>query len=313
MRGAAVLVLALVLAPSIADAQSPAELIAQGVALREDGRDEEALAMFEQAYQDSGSGESLAQVALAEQALGRSVEAEAHLVSALAESSDRFVRRNRAALQQALDELRAGIGDLEIHGGTPGAEVWIGDVSRGLLPLAGPIRVPLGTVRIEIRSAGAATEEAEVEVTPGVVAQVELAAAPALVRVVEPVVVAEPEPEPEPEAPPPPAASVLLPIGIATAAVGVVLVGVASGMMVVREDAAHARLTCSDTDPACRAQFQTAVDAETAGVALYVVGGALAVGGAVLIALDVLGGASDRSTAFVCAPGVLSVACAARF
>ena len=62
-------------------------------------------------------------------------------------------------------------------------------------------------------------------------------------------------------------ASVLLPVGIGVAALGVVLAGVATGLMVVREDSARARLSCVDTDPACRAHFQTAVDPRSPAIA----------------------------------------------
>ncbi len=291
--------------PALVHAQTAAELIEHGIALREDGRDEEALAFFEEAYQDIGSGEALAQIALAEHALGRLVEAEHHLVSALAETNDRFVRRNHVALEQALAELRAGLGELEIRGGEPGAEVWIGEVSHGILPLTSPIRVLLGPVHVEIRQSGHAAEESTVEVTSGAVAILELAAPPAPIE--EPVVVRlEPEPLPTAIARSEP---LQMPVGVAAASLGVVLVGVATGLMVLREDSARARLTCSDTDPGCRAQFQTAVDAEAAGIALYVVGGLFMAGGAVLVVLDLLGHPGERDSARACAPGVLSVSC----
>jgi hypothetical protein len=102
-------------------------------------------------------------------------------------------------------------------------------------------------------------------------------------------------------------------VGIGVASLGVVLVGVATGLMVVREDSARARLTCSDTDPACRAHFSTAVDAEMAGVALYLAGGLLVGSGVVFVVMDLLGHPADEASALACAPGALSVSCVGRF
>ena len=302
--------------PTLVHAQSSAELIEQGVALREEGRDEEALARFEAAYQDLGSGEALAQIALAEQALGRLVESEAHLMSALAETADRFVRRNRAALENALEEVRSGLGDLELHGGPPGAEVWIGDISRGILPFAAPIRVPLGSVRVEIRERGHRTEESSVEVRAGVVARLELTTEPTATPPPPESLVVQPPPEPPVETAPIAAGtsdSVLLPVGIGIASLGVVLLGVATGMMVLREDNARARLTCSDVDPACRGHFQTAVDAEAAGIGLFAAGGLLVGVGAALAIFDLTSRPASEASAFACVPGALSVHCAMRF
>ena len=307
------LVLLLVLASSVAAQEPTAEqLIEHGVALREDGRDEEALAIFRRAYETSASGQAMAQIALAEHALGRLVDAETHLVAALESTTDRFVRRNRALLDQALAEIRGQLTDLTLAGGAAGAEVRIDDVVRGTLPLGGTIRVQAGTAHVEVRAEGYLPFTREVIVNAGTPVTLAVALEPI------PVAPAEPEPEPalEPAPPPAPAAtssSWMLPTGIALAAAGVVGVGIASGLMAWREDNARARLTCVDTDPACRARYGTAVDAETAGIATYVVSGLLAAGGAVLILLDALGHPSGESPSVACAPGPLSFSCGGRF
>lgn len=307
---------ALLSALPIARAQEPTadELIEHGIALREDGRDGEALEVFHRAYDTTPSAQAMAQIALAEQALGRLVDAETHLDAALALPADRFLRRNRALLEQALAEIRTQLTDLTLTGGVDGAEVLVDGVSRGTMPLSGTLRVQAGTAHLEIRAEGYEPYAREVIVNAG--APVSLAVA--LDRVPsppEPVVVAEPEPEPAP--PPPPAATEsdwMLPTGIALAAAGVIGLGVASGLMAWREDNARARLFCSDVDPECRARYGTAVDAETAGIATFVVSGLFAVGGAVLVVLDLLGAHHDRSSASLsCAPGLLSWSCAGRF
>lgn len=304
----------LALAPTLAHAQTEAELIEHGIALREDGRDEEALAVFTRAYEAGHSAQALAQMALAEQALGRHVQAEAHLTTALADRDDRFIRRNRAALAQALTEISAEIGTLAIDGGVPGAEVDAGDGVRATMPLDAPLRLGAGHHHVIIRADGHRTFEADIDITGGGAASI------TATLVADAPIAPAPEPTPEPvaspEPPPPPASSSgwVLPVGIAGASVGVVAIASASGLMAVREDNARARLTCSDTDPACRARYQAALDAESAGIGLYVVGGALLVAGGALVLVDVLGhgGASD-ARALRCAPGLLSIGCAGSF
>ncbi len=303
---------------STARAQEPTadQLIEHGVALREDGRDDEALAIFHRAYDTTPSGHAMAQIALAEHALGRLVDAEAHLTQALESASDRFVRRNRALLEQALAEIRTQLTDLTVTGGVEGAEVFVDGASRGTLPLAGTIRVQAGTAHVEVRAAGyrSGTYDVTVASDTPVSLDVALEPVPSVVAIA-----AEPPTLPTEREPPPPlpeANAWMMPVGIALAGAGVLGIGVASGLMVLREDNAQARVTCVDSDPACRAHYGTAVDAETAGIATYVVSGLLLAGGAALIVIDLLG-SSARSTAApydaACAPGILSLSCTMRF
>lgn len=81
-------------------------LLREGVALRAEGRDLEALAAFEHAHALQPLGRVQAQRALAEQALGRLDAAAQHLVEALA-STDPWIVRNRADLDRALATIRA--------------------------------------------------------------------------------------------------------------------------------------------------------------------------------------------------------------
>jgi len=68
--------------------------ISRGVALRRQGRDASALEVFQSAWRSSRAPRALAQVALAEQALGRWVAAEAHLVEALAAAGYRLAHES---------------------------------------------------------------------------------------------------------------------------------------------------------------------------------------------------------------------------
>jgi hypothetical protein len=126
----------------------------RGFELREKGKDEAALAEFQHAYDLKKGARARAQMALAEQALGRWIDAEAHLAEALQRTSDPWIGRNRALLEQALGEIRQHIGSLELSGGTPGAEVRVNGRVAGKMPLAGPLRVEAGSVSLEIRAAG---------------------------------------------------------------------------------------------------------------------------------------------------------------
>lgn len=314
LRASLALTLTLTLA-STALAQEPTadQLIEHGVALREDGRDAEALAIFQRANETSPSGQAMAQIALAEHALGQLVEAETHLTQALADGSDRFVRRNREALEGALEEIRSQLTDLTLTGGVDGAEVLLDGTSRGTMPLAAPLRVQAGTTHLEVHASGYLAFSREVIVNAGTPITMDVALEHEPVAPPPP---PEPEPVRAPDPLPAPAASTwMLPTGIALAAAGVVGIGVASGLMAWREDNAVARLSCVDTDPACRARYGTAVDAETAGIATYVVSGLLVAGGAVLLTMELLGTSqTPRSgTEIACAPGLLSLSCAGRF
>jgi tetratricopeptide (TPR) repeat protein len=84
-----------------AAAQTADELIDQGLTMREQGRDEEALALFERAYELEPSAETSAQLGFVHQALGHWQEAHDRVSAALA-INDAWVERHRATLERAL-------------------------------------------------------------------------------------------------------------------------------------------------------------------------------------------------------------------
>ena len=135
-------------------APSEDELINRGIALRESRNDVAALEAFRQAYDLKKGARALAQVALAEQALGRWVSAEVDLGHAIARTDDPWIGRNKALLDQALVEIRGHLGSLQVTGGVPGAEVLIDGASVARLPLGAPLRVNAGRVTLEVRAAG---------------------------------------------------------------------------------------------------------------------------------------------------------------
>ena len=106
-----------------------------------------------------------------------------------------------------------------------------------------------------------------------------------------------------------------MPVAIGTAGAGVLGLAIGTGLAVVREDHAQARLTCSDTDPACAARYGAAIDAENGAIAAFVIGGALVATGATILVLDVLGTLDEPAAreTLACAPGALAIACTGRF
>ena len=127
-------------------------LIREGLALRRKGDDAGALERFNKAVVIRRSGRVLAQIALAEQALGRWVEAESNLKEALSRSDDVWILKNRPLLETSLGDISAHLGELEVSGNVVGADVQIDGIRRGSLPLTGPLRVVVGSVTLEVRA-----------------------------------------------------------------------------------------------------------------------------------------------------------------
>lgn len=152
-----------------ADAEAEA-LITRGITLREQGKDDEALGLFRSAYTKSPSPRAGAQVALAEQALGLWVAAEADLMRALAVESDPWILKNRAALEGALAVIRRRLGSLEIRG-NDGADVVLDGVRLGALPATAPFRVEAGKRNLELRAKGFHPTTRAIEIPAGGVAR----------------------------------------------------------------------------------------------------------------------------------------------
>jgi hypothetical protein len=151
-------------------AAEPAEvedLIRKGVELRRDHKDQLALPLFKKAYELAHTPRTAAQLGLVEMSLGYTLEAERHLVEGLAAPRDVWIRRNKAVLDGALSRVRAAIGEVVIEGHPADAEVWLNGKQVGALPLANPIRVPEGSVTIELRAPGHVTLARTIKVIGG--------------------------------------------------------------------------------------------------------------------------------------------------
>jgi hypothetical protein len=134
--------------------ESADALIAHGLELRRDGRDEEALKLFRRAYDLAPSPRSRAQVALAEQALGQWVAADEDMAAALHVSEDPWIARNASALNEALRVVRSHTGQIMILGTPAGANVRINGNVAGRLPLSQPARVAAGDVVVAVDAPG---------------------------------------------------------------------------------------------------------------------------------------------------------------
>lgn len=145
-------------APHVRATAGDDELIHEGVQLRRQGRNAEALEAFQRAYGIRPTLRAQAQIALAQQALGQWVAAEKGLEAVLVSQQDPWIQRHRVALEMALDTVRRHLGTLEVDTNLGGAEIFVDGrlVGRAPLPEQG-VRVAAGSVRIEVRTAAGAS------------------------------------------------------------------------------------------------------------------------------------------------------------
>ncbi len=130
------------------------DLIAKGIQLRETQKDSEALDLFRKAYEMSQGARALAQLALAEQALGRWVDAETHLKAAVDSQQDPWISANRALLDGALRSIQGHLASVEILANINGAEVRFNGRSIGRTPMPQAARVAAGSVVIDVTADG---------------------------------------------------------------------------------------------------------------------------------------------------------------
>ena len=142
------------------------ELMKRGVELRLLGRDREALTAFEAAHAISPTPHSVAQIALARQALGEWVEAEKGFEEAVRASEDPWVLRYHDALEQSLNTVRGHLGWLYVEANVPG-EYLIDGAEHGTVPMAAPERIAVGTVQLEVRAPGYVSWKRTVSIDPG--------------------------------------------------------------------------------------------------------------------------------------------------
>jgi len=320
---AALLVLAALAVAPLAHADSADALIEQGLVLREAGRDAEALDRFKKAYAVTPSPRALAQMALAEQALGRWVVAEANLGRALRSVQDPWIMKNRAALDGALVTIARHLGDLEVAGGTAGAEVLLDGEGVGTLPLQGPLRAEVGTRTLEIKRDGYYPVSRMVTIASDEPARVSVEMKPR-VNVGEPAGANVGELQKPPPPPNEPVRSAdpgrmqrAVGWGLALAAVpavglGVVgIVGRGGEISSYNSDGACPGADKPAQPPVCQGHIDSADRWKAVSIVGFSLGAILAGTGVVLL----LTAPSDKTSAaaFTCSPMLFGASCAGRF
>jgi hypothetical protein len=159
-------VLASIVSPTLAVADEVEDLLRKGIDLRREGRDQDALETFRKANQLASTPRTVAQMGLAEQALGRWTDAFEHVEWALLARTDPWIAKNRSVLESSLTTIRKHVGEVEILGDPKGAEVRVDGRLQGTLPLARSIHAAAGTVSVEVRAPGYLTVTRSVIVTP---------------------------------------------------------------------------------------------------------------------------------------------------
>jgi hypothetical protein len=160
-----------------AHAEDADALIKQGVELRRAGKDGEALEQFRRAYDLAPTPRVLAQLGLAEQALCRWIDGEAHLARALEAGDDPWIAKYRATLESSRAEIGRHLGSLFVTGGPEGAELRVDGQAVGTLPLRRPLRLPIGTFAIEATVGGHVVVARAVSIAAGLTAHEDLSAA----------------------------------------------------------------------------------------------------------------------------------------
>jgi len=154
-------------APAVTEVAESDRLILEGLKLREQGKDAEALAVFVRAQELAPTPRALAQRALAEQALGDWAQAEVHLRDALAATDDPWILRHRQALDGAFAVIGEHLGQLQLNGGIAGAELRLDGQLVGTLPLSAPLRVVVGRPMLEVAAAGYYPVRREIAIKAG--------------------------------------------------------------------------------------------------------------------------------------------------
>lgn len=137
------LLLALMLLSEVSNAQprDPEILVGQGIQLRQEGRDADALALFRQAAGIApDSPRILGHLALALHATHQWLESERVMQNVIRAADDDWVVRHEAELTQSLEKVQDHLAWLEIDTPLPG-KLWLDDTLIGEAPTRSPLRV----------------------------------------------------------------------------------------------------------------------------------------------------------------------------
>jgi hypothetical protein len=308
--------------PRAARAEDADSLIKQGVELRRAGKDEAALGQFRRAYDLAPTPRALAQMGLAEQALGRWVDGETHLQRALEAGDDPWIAKYRATLESSRAEIGRHLGSLFVTGGPEGAELRVDGHPVGTLPLRRPVRLPLGTFALEASAGGHVVAARAVSIAAGITAHEDLStpaatpAAPPAPTAAAPAAVAQREGAREADDAAASAGSGRRTLAWAAAG-GAVAIAAAGGVVLFlgNRDAASYNTTCAvgSTTGTCGDRQTWGRREQIGGIAGLVAGAALGATSAWLVLSEPARADGERRVA--CAPAVerWGASCALRF
>jgi hypothetical protein len=313
-RAAAVAVAALatLLVASRAIAASASEeaeaLIHQGVELRQQGKDERALPLFQKAYDLVQSPRTAGQLGLAEMAVGYWIESDQHLSEALQEPDHPWVAKSRRVLEDARTQVRKNIAEIVVAGSPAGASVTINHKPAGTLPLPGAVRVGRGRVDVEVSAPGYVTGTRSQAVGGGERQQITVSlerapapspssngevAKPAATTTAAGVAVPAPVLGPPPAAPPPDegGSNVAARIGVGLGIVGgAALIGAVVETLLWQKHRSdfNSNTGCDATQssrgaPGCSSLYDSIHTSQTLAIVGYVTAGVLGVGSAALL------------------------------
>lgn len=294
---------------------------ARAIELRRLHRDTEARDVFRAIYERTREPRALARQASAEASLGDWALADEHLTAALERTDDPWITQNRAGLQTDLDAFRQRLGLLDVSTSAAGAELWIDGARVAALPLERPLRVRAGAVTFEVRAAGFTSVTRTATTAPGAriltremvnlapaapVAPTVAASAPA------PAVLAAPVAATHDEAPRSWFTTLHI-AGLTLAGLGVAGLGVGIAGQVIKsghEGTLEAEPCASDpmyATPPCAAAVDSADSASTLSLVGFVTGGALALGGVVLMILPARSRDRAPRVSVTAGPGTLGL------
>ena len=135
-------------------AEQAEALIHEGVELRAHDQTARALEVFEKAYQLSRTPRTAAQLGLCELELARYVEAQRHLLEALASPDHPWIAKNKPILMRQLATAAANVGELVLTVSPSGADILLNGKQLDRSLAGSAIPVEKGLVEVEVRAPG---------------------------------------------------------------------------------------------------------------------------------------------------------------
>jgi hypothetical protein len=311
-----------------AHAADAEDLIREGIEMRRQGRDQDALEKFRKANALTPTPRAQAQMGMAEQALGLWVDAREHMQKALSAAADAWISKNRSILEQSMATIDRHVGSLEVLGSPPGAEVRVEGRLVGTLPLGRQVATA-GTAAVDVRAPGYLPATRSVMVTAGELTR-ETIVLQKLTTALPPAgaPAAGGELPPPPDVPPPSEGGSVWhgrAAWIAAGGAGLFAVGGVAALL-ARESKAKwftdPKNGCNSTLPgkggkACADSYDSGQTMRTLGIASFVTAGVLGAGAVVLFLTRPApsGEASAKVVSLACAPslGGIGLLCATTF